>query len=94
MALSCTTQTKPATPASQPSITQPDIETSPEVRYVIPSEYQRLYKEISEKLDTFHKYLNIHSNGTENEITFAAELLPANGHQGEKLLTERITEAH
>jgi len=88
MALSCGCQTKPATPASQPSITQPDIETSPEVRYVIPSEYQRLYQEISEKLDTFHKYLNIHSNGTENEITFAAELLPANGHQDEKLLTE------
>jgi len=88
MALGCTPQTKPATPASQPSITQPDIETSPEVRYVIPSEYQRLYKEISEKLDTFDEYLNSHNNGTQKKITFGAELLPANGHQGEKLLTE------
>ena len=88
MALSCGCQTKPATPASPPPKTQPDTQTSPEVHYVIPSEYQRLYKEISEKLDTLDEYLNSRNNGTQKKITFAAELLPANGHRGEKLLTE------
>jgi len=50
--------------------------------------YQPLYNEISAKLDTFDNSLNSVPNGIKNKITFGAELLPANGHQGEKLLTE------
>jgi hypothetical protein len=85
MGYSC--RTKPSVPSPQPPITQPGTENSPQVHNVVPSEYRRLYDEISGKLDTFDKYLNSHSNGTGNQITFGAELLPANGHQGEKLLT-------
>jgi hypothetical protein len=85
-------RTKPSIPSPQPSITQPDTENIPESHYVVPAEYQRLYDEIYGKLDTFDKYLNSQSNGTENQITFGAELLPANGHQGEKLLTPETYE--
>ena len=88
MAMGYSCRTKPSIPSPQPPITQPGTENSPQVHNVVPSEYRRLYDEISGKLDTFDKYLNSHSNGTENQITFGAELLPANGHQGEKLLTE------
>jgi hypothetical protein len=88
MAMGYSCRTKPSVPSPQPPITQPGTENSPEVHYVVPSEYRRLYDEISGKLDTFDKNLNSLSNGTENKITFGAELLPANGHQGEKLLTE------
>jgi hypothetical protein len=87
MVLSCSRQPRLETPASPPPAAHPDTLNSPEVQ-VVPPEYQPLYQEISEKLDTFDKYLNSHSNGTENKITFGAELLPANGHQGEKLLTD------
>jgi hypothetical protein len=85
LALNGSCRTKPAIPSPQPTITQPNAESSPET---IPLEYRRLYDEISEKLDAFDVYLSSLSNGTENKITFGAELLPANGHQGEKLLAE------
>lgn len=86
-------RTKPSIPSPQPPITQPDTKNRPEAHYVVPAEYQRLYDEISRKLDTFDKYLNnSQSNGTGNQITFGAELLPANGHQGEKLLTPETYE--
>jgi hypothetical protein len=88
LALSCGSRANSTISSPQPPITQPSAETSSEAHYFIPFEYQRLYNEISGKLDTFDKYLNSLSSGTENKITFAAELLPANGHQGEKLLTE------
>jgi len=85
---SCLTKTATPPPPPQPPITQPYIESSPEAQYAVPLEYQPLYDEISGKLDAFDKYLNSVPNGIENKITFGAELLPANGHQGEKLLTE------
>jgi len=69
-------------------MTQPNTESIPEAHYVIPLEYQQLYDELSGKLDTFDEYLNSLSNGTKNKITFGTELLPANGHQGSKLLTQ------
>ena len=88
MAMGYGCRAKQAVPTPQPSVTQPPVETSPEIGYSVPSEYQRLYQEISDKLDTFDTYLNSLSNGTENQITFGAELLPANGNQGERLLTD------
>jgi hypothetical protein len=68
--------------------TQPGKENNPEAQTLVPSEYQRLYNEIAGKLDTFDGYLNSLPNGKENKITFGAELLPANSHQGDKLLTQ------
>ncbi|MCJ7515916.1 MAG: hypothetical protein MUO89_08160 [Dehalococcoidia bacterium] len=88
LALGCSFQSKSPISSPQPPITHPGTETGPEAQYVIPLEYQRLYNEISGKLDNFDKSLNSLSNGADNTVTFGAELLPANGHQGEKLLTE------
>jgi len=79
---------RPVTNIPQYPNTAPDIESSPGVQVSVPPEYQRLYHELSEKLDSFSEYLNSLPNGSENKVTFGAELLPANGHQGEKLLTK------
>jgi hypothetical protein len=87
-ALVCSCGLKPAAQIPEYSNTQPDKETSPEVQTPVPSEYQRLYDEIAGKLDAFNGYLNSLPNEKENKITFGAELLPANGHQGDKLLTQ------
>lgn len=88
--IGCNCQVKPAMP--QPADTSVETQTEPNVRpateHVIPTAYQPLYNEISQELETFDTYLNSQWNGTRSNITFGAELLPANGHQGEKLLTE------
>ena len=79
-------QAEPEMPLSQPVETLTETQAVPE--YAIPTEYQPLYKEISQKLETFDTYLNSHCNEARSNVIFGAELLPANGHQGEKLLTE------
>ena len=43
---------------------------------------------MSNKLNEFDSYLNSHWDGTKRNITFGAELLSANCHAGEALLTE------
>lgn len=55
----------------------------------IPAPYQQLYQEIDERLEEFRKSLPGSGGGGEVEITFAAELLPANGNRGPDLLTEK-----
>lgn len=91
MTIGYSCQTKPATPPSQSAETPSGTQTRPEATsgtdYVIPAEYQRLYEEISQKLGVFDSYLNSHWDGTKSKVTFGAELLPANGHAGERLLT-------
>jgi hypothetical protein len=54
----------------------------------IPIEYEELYYALSEKLNDFDSYLNSHWDGTKKNIIFGAELLSANSHVGERLLTE------
>jgi hypothetical protein len=54
----------------------------------VPSAYQALYDEINGKLDSFENHLNSLPPEKTNKITFGAELLPANGHEGDKLLTQ------
>jgi hypothetical protein len=73
-------------PQSQPVETPTETQAVPE--YAIPSEYQPLYKDISRRLEAFDTYLDSHQNETKTNLIFGAELLPANGHMGEKLLTE------
>jgi hypothetical protein len=73
-------------PQSQPVETPTETQAVPE--YAIPSEYQPLYKDISQRLEAFDTYLDSHQNETKTNLIFGAELLPANGHMGEKLLTE------
>jgi hypothetical protein len=54
----------------------------------IPFEYQSLYSQLEKKLSEFEIQLGAQEEkGT--TITFAAELLPANGHRGEALLEEK-----
>jgi len=90
--IGCSCQAKPAMPPSQPKETPGETQTDPkaktETEYAIPTEYQPLYEEISQRLETFDTYLDSHWNGARSNVIFGAELLPANGHQGEKLLTE------
>ncbi|UCH51403.1 MAG: hypothetical protein JSV54_01130 [Chloroflexota bacterium] len=85
-------QFKPVTPPSQPKEIPRETQSEPtvelETEYAIPAEYQPLYEEISQKLEAFDIYLDSHWDGTKSNVIFGAELLPANGHQGEKLLTE------
>jgi hypothetical protein len=54
----------------------------------VPSEYEQLYSDMSKKLNDFDIYLNSQWDGTGRNITFGAELLSANCHMGERLLTE------
>ena len=84
--IGCSCQAKLAMPQSQPAETPTETQAVPE--YAIPSEYQPLYKEISQRLEAFDTYLDSHRNETKTNLIFGAELLPANGHMGEKLLTE------
>jgi len=90
--ISCSYQAKPAMPTSQPgempTETQAGPVAEPETEHAIPTEYQPLYEDISQKLETFDSYLNSHWNGVKQKVTFGAELLPANGHMGERLFTE------
>ena len=74
----------PREPETQPDSVSSQASTSAST----PSKYEPLYSEISVKLEAFDGYLNSVPDGTGNDIIFAAELLPANGHQGEKLLTK------
>lgn len=87
-ALICSCGLKPATQIPQYPNTQSDKENSPDAQTLVPSEYQRLYDGIASHLDTFDDYLNSLPNGKKNKIILGAELLPANGHQGDKLLTQ------
>ncbi len=85
-------QFKPVASPSQSKEAPKEKQTEPkigtETGYTIPSEYQLLYEEISQKLELFDTYLDSHWDGAKSDVIFGAELLPANGHQGEKLLTE------
>lgn len=89
MAIGYGCQTKPLAPPSRPPETQLDTKSKPETHSIIPPEYQRIYDGLSGKLDAFDSYLDSHWNGAKYKVTFGAELLPANGHLGEKLLTEQ-----
>ncbi len=55
----------------------------------IPTEYQSLYTYLDGKLDDFAKQLNAQSKTDPRAITFAAELIVANGNRGEELLQEQ-----
>jgi hypothetical protein len=87
MAFTAGCHLKPTAQAPQNANTQPDKQISPNAQTPVPPLYQPLYDEIAGKLDAFDGYLNSLPNEKENKITFGAELLPANGHQGDKLLT-------
>jgi hypothetical protein len=87
-ALICSCGLKPAAQISEYPHPQPDKENSPGTQVLVPSEYQRLYDEIAGELDAFDVNLSALPNEKENKTTFGAELLPANGHQGDKLLTQ------
>lgn len=52
----------------------------------VPDEYQALYASLAESLESFHDYLDAHWDGTRASTAFGAELGPANGNRGEKLL--------
>jgi hypothetical protein len=54
----------------------------------IPFEYQSLYSQLEKKLSGFEVQLGAQEE-KDTTITFAAELLPANGHRGEALLEEK-----
>jgi hypothetical protein len=92
-ALICSCGLKPATQIPEYPNTQSDDENSPQGQILVPSAYQRLYDEIASHLDTFDGHLNSFPNGKKNKIIFGAELLPANGHQGDKLLTQENYQA-
>jgi hypothetical protein len=52
----------------------------------VPAEYQSLYTYLDGKLDNFAKQLNAQPKTDSGAITFAAELLVANGNRSEDLL--------
>jgi len=52
----------------------------------VPAEYQSLYKSLDGKLDNFSAQLNALPQTDARELTFAAELIIANGNRGEDLL--------
>lgn len=52
----------------------------------IPAEYEALYKYLDGKLDNFSAQLNALPQTDARELTFASELIIANGNRGEELL--------
>lgn len=60
----------------------------------IPEEYKQLYLQLWNKLGEFDEYLTSGRNISEDKVTFAAELLTANAHMGERLLTEEQFQAN
>ncbi len=59
----------------------------------IPPEYQSLYTYLDSKLDEFDKQLNAQPKTESRDITFAAELIIANGNRGEELLQPQTFQA-
>jgi len=52
-----------------------------------PDQYQDLYAMLDSKLDSMLSYVNSRWNGETYNVNYAAELISANGHRGEELLT-------
>jgi len=59
----------------------------------VPAEYQSLYAELAKPLDDFANRLNAQPKIEPRALTFAAELLPANGNRGEELLSAQAYQA-
>lgn len=74
----------------------PTSQTTPEINQpanttisAVPEEFQSLYSALELKLDTMNNSLDSMWNGQPYSIIYGAELLPANGNQGEKLLLDK-----
>lgn len=78
----CTRRDQPAPPRA----TSPSAVAAPAP---IPAEYQPLYAYLGGRLDDFAKQLNAQPKMDPRGITFAAELIVANGNRGEDLLNDQ-----
>lgn len=73
-------------PTAAPGSTGPSDANVVSTPAKIPAEYQSLYTYLDGKLDDFAKQLNAQPTADARAITFAAELIVANGNRGEDLL--------
>lgn len=78
----CARRNQSASPRTSPSV----------AAALVPAEYQLLYTYLDGKLDDFAKQLNAQPKTEPHEITFAAELIVANGNRGEELLRDETFE--
>lgn len=78
-----------STPTAQntfPPTETPEDESDYSVPVPVPNEYRELYDSLEEILERFHLSIDASWEGGIGDVTFGAELAPANGNRGEGLL--------
>lgn len=63
-------------------------EPSPVQAASIPNKFQNTYEELDAYLTKFSEYLDENPRNSNSDVTFATELITANGNRGEELLSE------